>query len=555
MILKIFLNHLLTIIFAFPGWIQFVIGIWWCKQVQLRLLTRILSANSSTTIGKQYQFTKRTTYNKYLELPVSEYCDYEHYIANIHKGEENVLTTSKVTRFLPTSGTSCQSKRIPFTYSLQKEYASALNVWLVNLFIRCPSILSGKHYWSMSPSTKQKYPDEGAVPIGFSDDTSYFSSFQARIIAKNFAVPPLIQTVEDPQIHEYLTLLFLLREEHLSFIFIWSPTFIIAKLQHIKQWKERLIHDIRNGIIDSDFALSQPHRNLFAPMISPDSGRADYLESIDFCEKLSWKNIWPGLKMISCWADGSSGQFRSELGCLFPNVIIEEKGLIATEAVVTIPWYRGNNKPIAYRSHFFEFQEIGTGNIMPLWMITPGNKYTVLVTTSGGLYRYQMHDIVEVTGYIGKVPCLRFLGRENAVVDIVGEKVSEYAIQLFLSEQLKKITRFTFALVAPTRLNGDIAYTLFLELLDNTSCSFSTFARELDNELKKNYHYCHARNIKQLHSPRVFVIKQGTGLLSYLAYETSLGKKAGDIKLQMLDSKLIWDQIFKGSFIPNKAID
>jgi GH3 auxin-responsive promoter len=551
MIFKIFLNHLVTIIFAFPRWIQFVMGIWRCKQVQLRLLTRILQANASTTIGKQYQFTKITTYKKYLELPVLEYCDYENYIASIHKGEENVLTTSKVTRFLPTSGTSSQSKHIPFTYSLREEYASALNVWLVNLFIRRPSIVFGKHYWSMSPSTKQKNPDEGAVPIGFSDDTSYFSRFQARIIAKNFAVPPLIQSVEDPQTHEYLTLLFLLREEHLSFIFIWSPTFIIAKLQNIKQWKERLIQDIRNGTINSDCTLSQPCRNLFAKMLLPNSRRADYLESINFSDRLSWKNIWPDLKMISCWADGSSGQFRSELGSIFPNVVIEEKGLIATEAVVTIPWYRGNNKPIAYRSHFFEFQEIGTGNIMPLWMITPGNKYTVLVTTSGGLYRYQMHDIVEVTGYIGKVPCLRFLGRENAVVDIVGEKISECAIQLFLSEKLKQITRFSFALVAPTRLNGNIAYTLFFEPLDTSSCSFSTFARELDNELKKNYHYCHARNIKQLHSPRVFVIEQGTGLLSYIAYETSLGKKAGDIKIQMLDSKFSWDQIFRGSFFLN----
>jgi hypothetical protein len=159
-----------------------------------------------------------------------------------------------------------------------------------------------------------------------------------------------------------------------------------------------------------------------------------------------------------------------------------------------------------------------------------------------------MHDIVEVTGYIGKVPCLRFLGRENAVVDIVGEKISECAIQLFLSEKLKQITRFSFALVAPTRLDGDIAYTLFFEPFDNTSCSFSALARELDNELKKNYHYCHARNINQLHSPRVFIIEQGTGLLSYIAHETSLGKKSGDIKIQMLDSKFSWDQIFRGSF-------
>jgi hypothetical protein len=285
----------------------------------------------------------------------------------------------------------------------------------------------------------------------------------------------------------------------------------------------------------------------FKGELQPDCSRADELALLDFTDRTTWYQIWPRLSMVSCWADGSSAKFRKELGELFPQVKIEEKGLMATEAVVTIPWWRGDRKPVAYRSHFYEFQEIDTGVIKPLWEIEPQTKYTVLVTTGGGLYRYKLHDIVEVTGYLGRIPTLRFLGRENAVVDLVGEKMAEQTIQAFLDS--RPSDSFKFAMAAPTREQGKLAYTLFVEPVPEKKHGFETLADDFDRELRRNYHYHHAREQGQLKLPRIFTVTAGTGLKAYMAHEQASGKKAGDIKIRALDGGLGWSRVFEGGFI------
>ncbi len=46
-----------------------------------------------------------------------------------------------------------------------------------------------------------------------------------------------------------------------------------------------------------------------------------------------------------------------------------------------------------------------------------GGLYTVVVTTRGGLYRYQLGDLIEVTGHIRGCPLIRFIGRQGYVSD------------------------------------------------------------------------------------------------------------------------------------------
>ena len=48
----------------------------------------------------------------------------------------------------------------------------------------------------------------------------------------------------------------------------------------------------------------------------------------------------------------------------FPGVHLQPKGLVATEAFVTLPL--GDLRPLAIRSHFFEFQD-QAGNVLPAW--------------------------------------------------------------------------------------------------------------------------------------------------------------------------------------------
>ena len=541
--------NLLAMICALPDWLLFISGKKRIRHTQLHILRSIMRQNSMTVWGKKNGFNRTNSYEQFTKLPLTDYINYKDFINQIRSGQVNVLTSSTVTTLLPTSGTTLGSKLIPFTMVLQKQFRRALNVWFFNLYLRSPSILFGRQYWSMSPITRYSDGNKSAVTIGFSDDTSYFGWFQRKLISKCFAVPLSLQSIDDPVAHEYLTLLFLLSASDLSFLFIWSPTFLIAKLDKVNSLKEKILFDINHGTICSEINLSPSYHSRFGKMIQPDLPRANALSSIDFTNRSSWQRIWPRLKMISCWSDGSSSKFRNELSEIFPGVQIEEKGLVATEGVVTIPWWHGESKPIAYRSHFYEFFDIDTKDIQPLWKIVPGKRYTVIITTGGGLYRYQLHDVVEVIDFVGGIPCLRFIGRENATVDLVGEKITEESVLAFFRSQTQAGNNFTFALVAPSRENCLITYTLFIESPRQHTYDLEALANQFDEELCQNYHYHHARNQGQLQAPNVFIITPGTGLASYMSYEESMGKKAGDIKIRSLDSRFCWSEVFQGQFL------
>ena len=54
-------------------------------------------------------------------------------------------------------------------------------------------------------------------------------------------------------------------------------------------------------------------------------------------EKLNFSLIWPNLSIISCWADGNSLSYAEKIAEFFPGVIVQPKGLLATEAIISFP--------------------------------------------------------------------------------------------------------------------------------------------------------------------------------------------------------------------------
>jgi len=88
---------------------------------------------------------------------------------------------------------------------------------------------------------------------------------------------------------------------------------------------------------------------------------------------------------------------------------------------------------LAYTSHFFEF--IPEGSIESTnpetrfaWELETGQIYELVVSTSGGLYRYRIGDCVRVNGFSGKVPLVEFLYRAGKTSSITGEKLTEYQV-------------------------------------------------------------------------------------------------------------------------------
>ena len=243
---------------------------------------------------------------------------------------------------------------------------------------------------------------------------------------------------------------------------------------------------------------------------------------------LDTEKTWPNLRVISCWADANAAAPAAALARKFPHAAIRPKGLLSTEGFVTIPWDGAH--VLAYRSHFYEFRDGAAVKLAHELEI--GKRYDVILTTGGGLVRYDTEDIVEVTGYREQAPVLRFIGRAHHVSDHFGEKLNEIFVRERMQTALRD-TPHTFAMLA---CDGN-AYVLYIE----TEAAVDAAVAALETALRESYHYDQARRLGQLAPLRVARVRDGAS--TYLRVK-SARQSLGDIKIPALDREQGWGERF-----------
>ena len=233
-------------------------------------------------------------------------------------------------------------------------------------------------------------------------------------------------------------------------------------------------------------------------------------------EIIEFKN----LEIISCWADASSKTYADKLAKEYPHAKIQPKGLLATEGITSFPfWNKGC--VVSYLSHFYEFMD-ENGRTYLLNELKQDKIYTVVLTTSGGLYRYNTHDLIKVTDFYNNLPVIEFLGRDNNISDFFGEKLSENFVNNVFAQIFPN--GYDFAVLSFKNNH----YVLFTE----QQCE----ATILEEFLQKNYHYKNCVELGQLKPCQVCIVLNG--LEKYNAYYLEKGIKQGDIKLKSLDNNI-----------------
>src|SRR5262249_51371614 len=124
---------------------------------------------------------------------------------------------------------------------------------------------------------------------------------------------------------------------------------------------------------------------------------------------------------------------------------VRDIGLIASEGRMTIPVADGTPSGLLdVVGHFFEFipeEEADRPNpvVLGAHELQEGRAYFILLTTSFGLYRYHIHDLVRVTGFHKRTPLLEFLSKGAHFANITGEKLSEYHVSGAMADALKEL--------------------------------------------------------------------------------------------------------------------
>lgn len=491
------------------------------RLVQQQKLRQLLRKSANTEFGKAHRFDTISNYEEFTRrVPISDYTAFAPWIDRICRGETNILTRDRVTHLIPTSGSSGAQKLIPFTSGLQSEFNAAIGAWLVNLAKQFPSLAGGPAYWSITPALGNETFQDAAIPIGFDADTSYLGGARRRLADAIMAVPSCLSRTHSLDTFRHQTLLHLLHCRELRLISIWHPSFLSLLLDELPLRWDRLLDELEHGI----------------GMFPADTARAGELR---FLGPLKPEMLWPKLQVISCWGDGAAEAPLKDLRECFPNVFFQRKGLIATEAFMTLP-FRGQF-PLAVRSHFFEFLD-EQGRAHCVEDLRDGEDYEIIVSTAGGLWRYRIGDRVRVAGWLAKTPSLRFLGRGESVSDRFGEKLTEQFVAEILRDIFGSETP-RFALLAPDENEGGSRYTLYVEGRVSVRC-----ATDIEQALRRNPHYAYCRDLGQLLPAGIFLISD-RGYETYAKRQLRQGARLGGVKPAVLSRTSGWSEIFCGTYL------
>jgi hypothetical protein len=506
---------------------------------QTARLRRIVAANAMCEAGRRGRFDRITSVADYRQrVPLCDYDDLATEIERMAAGEVAVLTAERVRLFEPSSGSTASSKLIPYTARLQAEFQAGLAAWIGNLYGAYPDLARGPAYWSISPLSAGPRRTSGGTPIGFEEDSAYLGQL-GRLVEAAMAVPNGLKQITDVAAFRYVTLLWLLGAADLRLVSVWNPTFWTLLLADLSPRWERLLADLAAGTLHPPGELAGAVQSALARRLRPAPLRAQALAQIDPREPAAAQTIWPQLGLISCWADAAAAPYAAVLARALPQVTIQPKGLLATEAMVSLPWVGAPAPVAAITSHFLEF-ELEDGALKLVDELMPGDVASVVVTTGGGLYRYRLHDRVEMVGRLAATPCLRFVGKGDRVADWFGEKLHEGFVAAVLAELCQSQGLVAdFMLLAPDQTGTGPAYTLFVETASRLAPQLEA---ALDAALQRNFHYAYCRRLGQLAPAQVMAVRGGAA--TYLAVCQDRGMRLGNIKPAVLDGQAGWRAAF-----------
>jgi len=484
------------------------------RATQLVLLKHILERGRSSAFGRAHGFEDIGSVEAFRrQVPVRGYDGFKPWIDRVVAGEGAVLTAEPVIAFEETGGSRSGRKLVPYTQASLQAFRTAVLPWLGDLADTQPATFAGRAYVAISPAARAPQVTAGGIPIGLPSEGAYLGEDLMAAFASVLAVAPEVAGILDIDRWRFATLRSLLAAADLSFVSVWSPTFLLSLVQALPALLEPLVRSVHDGAIEGDPIPS--------PALAPDPERARLITAAAARDPIDTPRLWPQLRTVSAWADGASRPYAQRLREAFPHAQLQPKGLLATEGAVTIPWSGPSGAVPALTSTFLEF--IGDdGRALLCDELRAGEGYRVVMTTPGGFYRYDLGDRLRCREFDHGLPRLEFIGRSGVATDIVGEKLTEG----FVADALDRVD--AQACLAP-RATATPFYELLVEAPRE---NLRLLAASVEQSLRDNPQYAYARAIGQLGPVAPRAVER---LLDrYMHFEAGRGRRLADIKPPLL---------------------
>ena len=420
-----------------------------CRGTQEAVLMGIVEAARDSAYGRDHGFSGIRTLEDFRRaVPINEYEDLSGYIDRMADGESDVLFHGPTDYFISTSGTTGKAKLIP-EGDVSRDAKNAVNKIrnaymtrdLVRSMMASESVIGMIRSKGLDPrtTTPQQFADNfhyysvtsaipdrktsGGIDVGFASG----KTFESSSFSKGLAYPSEFMGLADGEATMYLTMLFALMHDDVMIVTSNNAARLYARICYAMEHAEEIIRDMRDGTVRADLKLSESERRTAEGHMSPHLERAAELQAIldSGRENFIPRSYWPNLVSARFWLSGSVGVNVAKVRPLLPeNTVYYDIGYGASEAKISIPHSpECGYGTLATMSVFYEFVPVEGGEPLTADQLEEGREYELLLTNYGGLYRYMIHDIVKVRGFVGDTPDIEFVTKSREILNIAQEKL------------------------------------------------------------------------------------------------------------------------------------
>lgn len=452
-------------------------------EVQNEWFKKLIEAARETEWGKKYSFRSIETPERFAErVPLQDYDTMKPYIERIRRGEQNILWNTEIKWFAKSSGTtSDKSKFIPVSEESLEEChykggKDMLSIYCNNypetqLFTGKNLALAGSHYTD-----------------SFDNYQSYHGDVSA-IIMKH--LPLWAEFLRAPDLSIALLSNF---EEKLDKMAKATMTENVTSIAGVPSWMNVLLKRI-----------------------------------LEISGKKNIKEVWPNLEVYFHGGVNFS-PYKENFKELYGKGNVHHFELYnASEGFFGLQDQKKTSELLLMLDYgiYYEFVQMNSeqsNKIISLHEVKTGQNYAMVISTNGGLWRYQLGDTIRFTST--NPYRFRITGRTKHFLNAFGEEViidnAEKALKIACEKCESLVKEYT---VAPVYMEGNSsgAHEWLIEF-EKSPDDLNYFTEVLDNALKSLNSDYEAKRFNNfvLRLPIIRQMKEGT-FYNWLKEKNKLG--------------------------------
>jgi hypothetical protein len=454
-------------------------------EVQREWFRKLISAAQNTEWGKKFHYASIENETQFADrVPLQDYDSLKPYIERIRRGEQNILWHSEIRWFAKSSGTtSDKSKFIPVsTESLEECHYKAGKDMIAIYCNNYPNtqLFTGKNL-ALGGSHN---PDYYGNYVSYHGDVSAILMQNLPLWAEFFRAPDLsIALLSD-------------FEEKLTQMAKSTLTENITSIAGVPSWMNVLLKRI-----------------------------------LEISGKKNIKEVWPNLEVYFHGGINFS-PYKEIFRQLFGNEEVHYLEVYnASEGFFGLQDQKNSDELLLMLDYgiYYEFipcDDLNTKSekTIQLYEVKTEQNYAMVISTNGGLWRYQLGDTVEFTSTIPYR--FKITGRTKHFLNTFGEEViidnTEKALKIASQKTNSLVKEYTVAPIFMEK-NKSGAHQWLIEF-EKPPDDLNYFTEVLDNALKSlnsDYEAKRYNNIV-LRQPIVIQVKEGT-FYNWLKKKNKLG--------------------------------